>query len=220
MRGIGAPELTYIVFAARWTILLSVMALVGGGFFGAVLTLAGISRSRRVRLVVTGFVQLVQGTPLLILLLLAYFGLSASGLELGALLSSALALTLYAGAFLTTIWQAAIDAIRPGQWEGAAALGLRRSQQLRLVILPQAVRLALPPTCGFVVQAIKNTSLASIIGFIELTRAGQIVSNATFQPLAAFGVVAALYFLLCLPFTLLTEWLEGRQTNLLKGHAR
>lgn len=220
MRSIGPGELYYIALAARWTLMLSAIALAGGGAFGAVLTLAGISRRASLRRVVTGFCQLVQGTPLLIMLLLAYFGLSAMGLDLGALMSSVLALTLYAGAFLATIWIAAIDAVRPGQWEGAAALGLRRGQQLCLVVLPQALRLALPPTCGFVVQAIKNTSLASIIGFIELTRAGQIVSNATFQPLAAFGVVAALYFLLCLPFTLLTEWLEGRQTTLLKGHAR
>jgi polar amino acid transport system permease protein len=212
MRHVGPAELTYILLAARWTILLSVAALVGGGVFGAILTLAGISRWRPLRRTVIGFAELVQGTPLLILLLLAYFGLSALGVDLGALLSSALALTLYAGVFLATIWKAAIDAVSPGQWEGAAALGLKRGEQLRLVILPQALRIALPPTCGFVVQVIKNTSLASIVGFIELTRAGQIVSNVTFQPLPAFAAVAVIYFVLCLPFTLLTEWLEGRGT--------
>jgi polar amino acid transport system permease protein len=212
MRSVGIPELTYIVLAARWTIFLSGFALFGGGVLGAALTLAGLSRRRWVQGAIRGFSQLVQGTPLLILLLLAYFGLSATGIDLGASLSSALALTIYAGSFLTTIWTAAIVAVAPGQWESAAALGLGRWQQLRLVILPQALRSALPPTCGFVVQAIKNTSLASIIGFTELTRAGQIVSNVTFQPLVAFGAVAVIYFVLCLPFTLLTEWLEKRQT--------
>ena len=211
MRSIGPGEITYIVLAARWTLLLSGMALVGGGLFGLILTSVGISLRRWPRVAVKAFTQLVQGTPLLILLLLAYFGLSAIGLDLGALLSSVLALTVYAGAFLATIWIGAIDAVRPGQWEGGAALGLRRGHLLRLVILPQAVRLALPPTCGFLVQVIKNTSLASIIGFIELTRAGQVVSNATLQPLPAFGAVAVLYFALCLPITLLTEWLEMRQ---------
>jgi len=212
MRSVGQAELTYILLAARWTVLLSLAGLLGGGMFGAVLTLASIARSRLLRRAVTVFAQMVQGTPLLILLLLAYFGLSALGLDLGALLSSLLALTLYGGAFLTTIWRAAIDAVAPGQWEGAAALGLKRGQQLRLVILPQALRIALPPTSGFIVQMIKNTSLASIVGFIELTRAGQIVSNATFQPLPAFAAVAAIYFVLCLPFTLLSEWLEERRT--------
>lgn len=213
MRSMGPVELAYIVLAARWTLLLSGMALLGGGAFGVVLTWAGISRLRWLRWSVTVLTQLIEGTPLLILLLLAYFGLSAMGLELGALMSSVLALTVYAGAFLATIWIAAIAAVRPGQWEGAAALGLRRGQQLRLVVLPQALRLALPPTCGFLVQVIKNTSLASIIGFLELTRAGQIVSNATLQPLPAFVAVAALYFVLCLPVTLLAEWLETRRTR-------
>jgi polar amino acid transport system permease protein len=213
VRTIGTAELTYVVLAARWTILLSVAALVGGGVLGALMTLGGISRWRPLGHAVVVVSQLVQGTPLLLLLLLAYFGSSAIGLDLGGLMSCALTFTLYSASFLTTIWIAAIEAVTPGQWEGARALGLRRGQQLRLVILPQALRLALPPTCGFVVQVIKNTSLGSIVGFIELTRAGQIVSNVTFQPLAAFGVVAAVYFVLCLPFTLLTEWLEGRQAT-------
>lgn len=157
--------------------------------------------------------QFVQGTPLLILLLLSYFGLSALGLELGALMSSALALTLYAGAYFSTIWQASVRAIGPGQWEGAAALGLGAWLRFRLVILPQALRIALAPTCGFIVQVIKNTSLAALVGFIELTRAGQVVSNATFQPLLAFGAVAVAYFIMCLPFTLLSEWLENRNAH-------
>lgn len=213
MRSVGVPELAYILRSAQWTVLLAGAALGGGALFGAVLTAAGIARARAPRHAMTLFVQLVQGTPLLILLLLAYFGLSALGLELGAMLSSALALTVYAGAFLATIWRTAILSARPGQWEGAAALGLGRWQQLRLVVLPQALRVALAPTCGFAVQVIKNTSLASIVGFIELTRAGQIVSNVTFQPLLAFGAVAATYFSLCLPFTLLSEWLETRQAH-------
>lgn len=210
MRTFGPVELQYIILATRWTVLLSLVALLGGGAFGALLTLAGIERRRAPRYAVTAFTQLVQGTPLLVLLLLTYFGLSAVGVEIGPFSAASVALIVYAGAFLATIWRAAIDSVASGQWEGATALGLRRGQQLRLVVLPQAMRVALAPTCGFVVQAIKNTSLASLIGFIELTRAGQMVSNATFQPLPAFGTVAGVYFVLCLPLTLLTEWLERR----------
>jgi polar amino acid transport system permease protein len=210
MRSIGWPELEYILRAVQWTLLLSAMALGGGAVLGALLTLAGIARTAALRAAMTIFTQFIQGTPLLILLLLAYFGSSVVGLDLGALASSALALTIYGGAFLATIWRGAIDAVGAGQWEGAAALGLGRFQQLVLVILPQALRIAVAPTCGFLVQLIKNTSLASIVGFIELTRAGQIVSNATFQPLLAFGVVAAAYFVICLPLTLLSERLEER----------
>jgi polar amino acid transport system permease protein len=213
MRSIGPNELMYIALAARWTLLLAACALAGGAVFGALLTAAGLSRSALPRHAVTLFVQFVQGTPLLILLLISYFGLSAIGFELGALLSSALALSLYGGAYFSTIWLAAVRSVGPGQWEGAAALGLGTWLRFRLVILPQALRIALAPTCGFVVQVIKNTSLAALVGFIELTRAGQIVSNATFQPLLAFGVVALAYFLLCLPFTLLSEWLENRNAH-------
>ena len=211
MRTIGPAELEYIILAARWTIVLSLIALLGGGLLGAALTVAGIARRAALRRAVTVFTQLVQGTPLLVVLLMTYFGLSAVGIDIDPFAAASLALIVYVGAFLATIWRAAIDSVPGGQWEGAAALGLRRGQQLRLVILPQALKVALAPTCGFIVQAIKNTSLASIIGFIELTRAGQIVSNATFQPLPAFGAVAAVYFVLCLPFTLLTERLERRQ---------
>lgn len=213
MRTVGLNEVTYIVLALRWTLLLSLTALLGGAAFGGLLTTLGLSRHAAVRYGQTLFVQFVQGTPLLILLLLSYFGLSAVGLEIGALMSSALALTLYAGAFFSTIWLAAIRAVPSGQWEGASALGLTRWLRMRLVVLPQALRVALAPSCGFVVQVIKNTSLASIVGFIELTRAGQIVSNATFQPLLAFGTVAIAYFAMCLPFTLLSEWLEHRQAR-------
>lgn len=213
MRSLGPNEMLYIVLAARWTLLLAGCALLGGVLFGSVLTAIGRARHPVPRHGVTIFVQFVQGTPLLILLLMAYFGLSALGLELGALLSSALALTLYAGAFFSTIWRGAIGAVGSGQWEGAAALGLDRWLSFRLVIFPQALRMALAPTCGFTVQLIKNTSLAALVGFVELTRAGQIVSNATFQPLLAFGVVAVAYFVMCLPFTLLSEWLEQRHAH-------
>ncbi len=211
MRSIGVNELTYIVLALRWTLLLSFLALAGGGLCGALLATVGLSRRRHLRGSLALFVQFVQGTPLLILLLISYFGLSAVGFDVGALLSSALALTLYAGAYFSTIWLAAIRAVPQGQREAAFALGLTRRRAMWLVILPQALRVALAPSAGFVVQVIKNTSLASIVGFIELTRAGQIVSNATFQPLLAFGAVAAAYFVVCLPFTLLSEWLEHRQ---------
>ena len=213
MRSFGPNEMVYIVLALRWTVLLATCALAGGVVFGALLTATGLARHPVARNGVTIFVQFVQGTPLLILLLLAYFGLSAIGLELGALLSSALALTLYAGAYFSTIWRGAIRAVGSGQWEGATALGLNRWLSFRLVIFPQALRMALAPTCGFTVQLIKNTSLAALVGFVELTRAGQIVSNATFQPLLAFGVVAAAYFVMCLPFTLLSEWLEHRHAH-------
>ncbi len=87
------------------------------------------------------------------------------------------------------------------QWEAAECLAFSRWQSLRLVIIPQAVRLSLPPTVGFLVQIIKMTSLASVIGFVELTRAGQIINNTIFQPFLIFSIVGAFYFALCYPLS-------------------
>ena len=123
---------------------------------------------------------------------------------------SSLALTLHASAFLGEIWRGCIEAVPPGQREAATALGLTYRHRMGSVILPQAARIAVAPTVGFLVQLIKGTSLASIIGFTELTRAGQVLNNATFRPFLIFGIVAAIYFALCWPLSLLASRLERR----------
>jgi polar amino acid transport system permease protein len=124
--------------------------------------------------------------------------------------AAALALTLYASAFLGEIWRGCIQAVPREQWEAARALALGYRSQLQSVILPQATRIALPPTAGFLVQLLKGTSLASIIGFTELTRAAAVVNNATFRPLLVYGTVAGLYFILCWPLSMLSNHLERR----------
>jgi polar amino acid transport system permease protein len=126
-----------------------------------------------------------------------------------------LSLTLYVGAFLGEIWRGCIQAVPRTQWEASDCLGLNRFHQYAYVILPQAVRIATPPTVGFMVQVVKNTSLASVIGFVELTRAGQIVNNSTFQPLAVFLLVAAIYFAICYPLSIASRVLE-RKMNVAK----
>src|SRR5690606_9715346 len=102
------------------------------------------------------------------------------------------------------------EAVPAGQSEAARSLGLRQWQTNLLVVLPQALRLAIPPTIGFLVQLIKNTSLASIIGFTELTRTGQLINNATYQPLTVFIIVSLIYFALCWPLSLASRRLEIR----------
>ncbi len=145
-------------------------------------------------------------------LYLVYFGSNLLGIGTDAWTAAALAFVLYASAFLGEIWRGCIEAIPRGQWEGARALALGFLQQLRLVILPQALRIALPPTVGFLVQLLKGTSLASIIGFTELTRAAQIVNNATFRPFTVYAIVAVLYFAMCWPLSLLSQRME-KQLN-------
>ncbi|WP_144635980.1 amino acid ABC transporter permease [Bordetella genomosp. 13] len=202
--------LWYLVQSIGWTLVLSALAFLLGGAGGFLLMLARISPRRWLRLPAQVFIELIQGIPLLILLFIVYFGLSFYGLALPALVAAALALMIYTSAYLADIWRGCVEAMPRPQWEAAECLSFTRWQTLRLVIIPQAVRLSLPPTIGFLVQVIKMTSLASVIGFVELTRAGQIINNSIFQPFLIFSLVGVFYFLLCYPLSRWSAALEDR----------
>lgn len=210
MRTFGLSDFWYILYAAQWTVLLSITAFAGGGLVGLIVALARTAPSRAARVLALGFIQIFRGTPLLLQLFLVFFGAPVIGFEVDPWTAAAVALALNAGAFLGEIWRGCIDSVPKGQWEAAAALGLKYRYLLRDVILPQALKIAVPPTVGYLVQVIKGTSLAAIIGFNELTRAGQIVNNATFEPMMVFSIVAVLYFLLCWPLSLLAGRMERR----------
>ncbi len=206
----GPNDLLFLLAAVRWTIALSAIAFVGGGIGGLMVALARTAPFAPLRVLALGYIQLFQGTPLLMQLFLVFFGANLFGGAIDPLIAAAIALTLNAAAFLGEIWRGCIEAIPRGQWEAATALGLRYGTTMRDIILPQAARIAVAPTVGFLVLLVKSTSLASIIGFVEITRAGQIINNATFQPFLVFSVVAALYFALCWPLSLLSRRLEAR----------
>jgi polar amino acid transport system permease protein len=208
MRTFSLNDLLFILAATRWTILLSLLAFALGGLLGGVIAMLRISKLAPVRLAASGYVQLFQGTPLLMQLFLIYYGLGLFGLRLDAWTAVTITYTVYAAAFLGDIWRGCIQAIPKEQWEAARALALGYLAQLFLVILPQAVRIAIPPTVGFMVQLVKATAVASIIGFVELTRAGQLMTNATFQPMIVYPIVAGLYFALCWPLSLWSQRLE------------
>jgi polar amino acid transport system permease protein len=210
-RSFGIPEFVYLLAALRWTLLLSLVAFLGGGAVGFVIAILRTTHSRILRLLTAGYIQLFQGTPVLMQLFLFYYGLAVLyDMQVDAWPAVALAFTLYAGAFLGEIWRGSIQAIPRTQWEASACLSLGYIEQLRFVILPQAMRISIPPTVGFLVQLIKGTSIAAIIGFVELTRAGQLIVNVTFQPMLVYPIVAALYFAVCWPLSLLSRSLERR----------
>ena len=211
MRTFGFNEFLFILEAARWTIALSLIAFVGGAIGGLLVALARTSDNGVARGLAGLFVQLFQGTPLLLQLFLIFFGAPVLGIDVNPWIAAGAALILNTSAFLGEIWRGCIQAIPRGQWEAADALGLHYVARMRDVILPQAFKIALPPTMGYMVQVIKGTSLAAIIGFTEVTRAGQIINNATFQPLLVFSVVAVIYFALCWPLSLLAARMERRQ---------
>ena len=199
-----------LLLAARWTVVLSLIAFIGGGAVGLALLVARLTKSPWAERLVGGYVQLFQGTPLLMQLFLAYFGIALFGIKTSAWVAASVALTLYTSAFLTEIWRGCVASIPRGQWEAAQSLALGFGEQLRHVVLPQAVKIAIAPTVGFLVQVIKGTALASVIGFIELTKAGTMITNATFKPFVVYSCVALLYFALCFPISLYAKTLERR----------
>jgi polar amino acid transport system permease protein len=205
-----ADIIPFLLLAARWTLLLSAIAFAGGGLAALLLLLWRYAYPKSGRPLTDLYIQLLQGTPLLLQLFLVFFGLPMVGIEVSPLLAAGLALTFYAGAFLAEIWRGCVDAIPRGQWDASASLGMNFITQMRYVILPQALKMAVPPTVGFLVQLLKSTALASIVGFNELTRTGQILANATFQPFLIYGLVAIIYFAMCYPLTVGSRVLERR----------
>ncbi|UHJ63401.1 amino acid ABC transporter permease [Vibrio furnissii] len=199
-----------LLMAARWTVALSLIAFVGGGLLGLLITLLRSTRHSVFTGVIKLYVELFQGTPLLMQLFLAFFGLSLVGVEVSAWTAAVLSLTLFSSAFFHDIWRGCIESLPKGQWEACRTLGLSYLQTMRYIVAPQAARLAIAPTVGFSVQIVKGTALASIIGFVELTKAGTMLNNATFQPFKVFALVALLYFAICFPLSALARYLETR----------
>jgi polar amino acid transport system permease protein len=198
----------YLLYGAMWTLVLSLLAFLLGGIAGFGVMLARTARSRLIRQIALVYVEVIQGTPLLVLLFIAYFGLGIFGIDVPPLLAAAVSLMINGSAFLGEIWKGCVDAVPRTQREAAECLALSRWQVFVDVVLPQAARIATPPTVGFMVQMLKNTSLASVVGFVELTRAAQVINNSTIQPFLVFGIAGVMYFALCYPLTAWSRALE------------
>lgn len=203
-------QIQALLVGALWTIGLSLVAFACGGALGLAVAVARVSRLRAVRYAALLYVQIVQGMPLLIQMMLAYFGLSLLGFQLAPFVAASLAITLYASAYFGEIWRGGILSVPKTQWEAAECLALSPMQRFWLVIIPQALRLSTPPTVGFMVQIVKNTSLASVIGVVDLTYTSKLINNSTFKPFLVFTLVAALYFLMCYPLAWWSRKLEDR----------
>ncbi|HZX51828.1 amino acid ABC transporter permease [Pseudomonas sp. XK-1] len=199
-----------LLVGLQWTLLLSLVAFACGGVAGLLLLLARISRLQALRVLARGYIELFQGTPLLMQLFMVFFGIALLGVDVSPWLAAAVALTLFTSAFLAEIWRGCVESISHGQWEAAESLAMTRLEVLRHVVLPQAMRIAIAPTVGFSVQVVKGTAVTSIIGFTELTKTGGMLANATFEPFMVYGLVALGYFLLCYPLSLAAYRLERR----------
>jgi polar amino acid transport system permease protein len=208
IRGFSPDDVLYLVAAARWTVLLALTAMVGGGLLGMVIAVLRIVAFRPANWLAVGYINLIQGTPLLGQLFVFFFGLPLVHIQVDAWTAAALSLSIYASAFFAEIWRGSLQSVSPRQWEAGAALGLSYRYRLTHVVLPQAIRIAIAPTVGFLMQLVKDTSLTALIGFIELTRASQIITAATFAPLPVYSVAACIYFVICFGLSRLSLRLE------------
>ncbi|MDO5605438.1 MAG: amino acid ABC transporter permease [Paracoccus sp. (in: a-proteobacteria)] len=210
MLGLTIQQIAYIFQGAGWTIVLSLLGFAGGTLLGLPVALARASGSRVLRITSSLLVQFIQGVPLPVIMFVVYFGISIGGFELPALAAAGLAMTLYSGAYLGEIWKGCIQAVPKTQWEAAECLALTSTQRFIFVILPQALRIAIPPTVGFMVQIVKNTSYAVVINFFDLTYSAKVINNSTFMPFTVFTLAALIYFAICFPMSLLARRFERR----------
>lgn len=213
LREFGFGEVYFLLLSARWTLLLALVAFAGGGLLGLVIAAMRVSPSAWLRQIARGYISFVQSTPILIQLFMVYYGSAFIGLRPDPWPAAAITFILNSGAFFGEIFRGSIEAVNPGQWEAAKTLGLRYVATLRLVILPQAMKLSLPPTVGFMVQIVKTTSVASLIGLSELSRTATAINTVTFQPILVFGTVSAIYFAMCWPLSLLGRRLERQLSD-------
>jgi polar amino acid transport system permease protein len=208
MRDFLLSDFLYLLEAAGQTLVLSAVTLLFGGILALFIALIGFSQRRLLRAISSAYVQCIQGTPLLMQLFIAYFLPSVFGYSVHVWTAAVLGLSVNASAFLGEIWRGALFTVPKGQIEAAQALGIGYVKRMALIVIPQAVRIAQPATVGTVAQLIKGTSLVAVIGFVELARAGQLIVNATQRPFLVFGLVAAIYFLICWPISVLSRTLE------------
>lgn len=209
---LGWPQVQLLVNGVMWTVILSLTGFVFGGIGALAIALLRTSGSRMLEALASGFIEVFRGTPLLLQLFIVYYGVGLLNLSLSPWMAVAVAFMLHASAGLGEIWRGSIQAIPAGQTEASNALGLHYWTRMRYVVLPQAWKISIPPTIGFLVQLIKGTSLAAIVGFTELARTGQLLSNITYRPLLIYTIVGAIYFAVCWPLSRWGSAMERRLT--------
>ncbi len=198
-------------FRGIWvTIQVSGLSLVGGTLIGLVVGILRTRDFRPVRAVIAAYVDVVRGTPYLIQIFIFFFILPEWGLQMEAFTAAVSSLTLYAGAYICEIVAGGIEAVPAGQWEAAKASGFNWLQQMKLIILPQALRTILPPLVGQYVLLIKDSSIVSVIGLTDVTRVGWLTVQRIPEGIMVFGLVGALYFCVCYPLIQLSGWFERR----------
>lgn len=207
---LGPVQFMLLFHGLLWTLALSALGFVFGGVGGLAVALCRSSGVKWLEHAASAFIEIFRGTPLLLQLFIVYYGVALLDISISPWLAIAIALMLNTSAFLGEIWRGSIQAIPAGQTEAATALGIHYATRMRYVVLPQAWRISLPATIGFLVQLVKGTSLAAIVGFTELSRTGTMLSNITYRPLLIYAIVGLIYFVVCWPLSHFGRVMERR----------
>lgn len=206
-----APEyMPELLKGALVSVELTVTVMALSLVLGLIVALARVTRVRSVRAVATVYVEAVRGTPALLQLVYVYFVLPAFGIKIGPFAAGVVALTINYSAYLSEVYRAGIQAVGRGQLEAALALGMSRTLMMRLIILPQAIRIVVPPLGNYFIGLFKDTALASIITVRELIFSGQIIAATNFQYFAIFTIIGGIYLALSYPGSLGVQYLERR----------
>jgi polar amino acid transport system permease protein len=206
------------VWASRWllldsfltTLFLSAIAIIVGTVLGALVSVLRALNIGIINIILRVYVEVFRGNPLLMQLFFVYFGLPMLGLGVDKFWAAFSAISLYTGAYVAEVLRAGVEAVPRGQVEAATALGLSFGQRLWYVVRPQALRVALPPLVGVYVLVVKDTSLATVIGYNELMRRAMELLLQYGRPLEVLLTVGCLYFVICFPISKFSEWLERR----------
>jgi polar amino acid transport system permease protein len=207
------------LWAYRWlilaglgvTIAYTVGTILLGLLIGLVTGLLRLSRSPLITAPLVAYVEVFRCTPLLVQIVWFYYALPVVlGIDIPAHVAAVLVLSLYTGAFYAEIIRGGVNSIERGQWDAARAIGMRRRQLMRHVILPQAVKRMIPPFMNQSIIQLKNTSLVSTIAVADLLYQGTIITAATYRPLEVYTMVAVIYFLVLFPLTVAAQQVERR----------
>jgi ectoine/hydroxyectoine ABC transporter permease protein EhuD len=200
----------YLARGALMTVLVSIVAMTIAVVIGLVVALLRLSRRKTVSVAAAAYVEIVRGTPLLVQLFIIYYGLPQYGIRLSAFTAGVLGLGINYGAYMAEVYRAGILSVDRGQWEAGGSIGLSRSGLLRYIILPQAIPVILPPLGNYFISMLKDSALVSTISVVELLRAAQLRVAITFRAMDIYLIVAAIYFALSYPCSLLIRHFEKR----------
>lgn len=214
LRSLQWQDLEALLRGAVWTIALCAASGAIGTVAGLFLAIGATARNRVARWLCTAYVYFIRGIPLLVIIFFAYFGipLAFPSVQIAPFLTAVIALSVFAAAYMAEVFRGSIAAVDPGQREAAQALGLGYWQEQTFVILPQALKIAIPPGIGFLISLVKDSSLVTVMGFVELTTAGTTISNLTAAPIKTYLIVAAFYLVMCFAMSRLASYCERRLT--------